>query len=66
MSMHQPVDTRKLDEMARQIVKKAIEYTVCEKSVGLLSTMPRDDLFQLVGQYQKELLEMVLGEPEGL
>ena len=62
MSMHQPVDTRELDRLARRIVKQAVVYRTLHMS-SLAHSGAHGELLEMVRQYQERIFDMVLEEP---
>jgi hypothetical protein len=64
MALHQPVDTRELDRLGREILKAAASYVEAFDSSTSTHNSKHNELLGLVRRYQKAVMEMVLREPD--
>jgi hypothetical protein len=64
MAMHQPVDTRELDRLGRNIVRCAVIYHEVFFHKDRQHTERHKHLLEAIGFYREQLQRMVLEEPE--
>jgi hypothetical protein len=63
MALHQPVDTRKLDSYAREVLREGRRWLALKQS-SMSHASAEKDLELALGKWEDEVMRQVLAEPE--